>query len=85
MRLALAASLLLPFSVHGINIIASNDDGWADINLRTFYNSLVSAGHSVVVSSPAQNMSGRGRDDPIERGWPCYIQTKPHICSHILL
>lgn len=38
----------------------SNDDGWAEINLRTFYNTLKSAGESLVVSAPAENKSGAG-------------------------
>lgn len=50
---------LLPFA-HGLNIISSNDDGWAEINIRSLYHSLTSAGHSVVISAPAENQSGTG-------------------------
>lgn len=44
-----------------VNIISSNDDGWAEINIRTLYDSLTTAGHSVVISAPAQDQSGTGR------------------------
>ncbi|RAK96054.1 5'/3'-nucleotidase SurE [Aspergillus ibericus CBS 121593] len=62
MHLRLALSLL-PLTTHAINIISSNDDGWAEINIRTFYDSLTAAGHSVVISAPAENESGTGSDD----------------------
>ena len=45
---------------HAVNIVSSNDDGWAEINIRTLYDSLTSAGHAVVLSAPAENESGRG-------------------------
>ncbi|KAI9929514.1 hypothetical protein ASPWEDRAFT_51928 [Aspergillus wentii DTO 134E9] len=60
MRLALA---LLPLTAQAVNIVSSNDDGWAEINIRTLFNSLTSAGHSVVVSAPAENQSGKGSSD----------------------
>ena len=55
--------LQLPIAIHGINIISSNDDGWAEINLRTLYSTLSAAGHDVVVSAPAQNESGTGKSN----------------------
>lgn len=58
MRSALSLALLPLASA--INIILSNDDGWAEINVRTFYSALKSSGHSVVVSAPAENQSGTG-------------------------
>ena len=51
---------LLPSSALATNIVLSNDDGWAEINIRTFYNVLTSAGNSVVLSAPAENESGTG-------------------------
>ncbi|KAF2193415.1 acid phosphatase precursor [Zopfia rhizophila CBS 207.26] len=44
-------------------VIQSNDDGWAEINLRTFFNVLTKAGHNVVLSGPAENQSGTGSSD----------------------
>lgn len=58
---AVLASLSLAGPAHAINIIASNDDGWAEVNIRALYESLTSAGHVTVVSAPAQNESGTGR------------------------
>jgi broad specificity polyphosphatase/5'/3'-nucleotidase SurE len=45
----------------GIRIIQSNDDGWAELYLRSFHDSLLSGGHDAVVSAPADNQSGRGK------------------------
>ena len=52
---------LLPLTAHGANLILSNDDGWAEINVRTFYNSLTAAGESVILSAPTENQSGTGK------------------------
>jgi len=59
MRSSLLLGAALPL-VHGIRIIQSNDDGWAEIQARTFFNSLSAAGHQVVLSGPAENQSGTG-------------------------
>lgn len=58
---ALVASLSLAGPAHAINIILSNDDGWAEVNIRALYESLTSAGHVTVVSAPAEDESGTGR------------------------
>jgi hypothetical protein len=42
------------------NIVLVNDDGWAEINIRTLYDALTAAGESVLLSAPALNQSGRG-------------------------
>ncbi|KAL4907867.1 hypothetical protein BDW74DRAFT_113130 [Aspergillus multicolor] len=67
--LALAA---LPLA-SAINIISSNDDGWAEINIRQLFSALTSAGHSVVLSAPAENKSGSGSSDetPTARTTAC--------------
>lgn len=62
MRSTLALALF-PLASQAVNIISSNDDGWAEINLRSLYSALTSAGHSVVVSAPAENQSGTGEKD----------------------
>lgn len=51
---------LLPLLVESANVVLSNDDGWAEINVRTFYRFLTNAGNSVVLSAPADNESGTG-------------------------
>ena len=55
---------LLPLTTRATNVILSNDDGWAEINIRTFYNTLTAAGDSVVLSAPAENESGTGLQLP---------------------
>jgi hypothetical protein len=42
---------LLPLAAQAVNIISSNDDGWAEVNIRAIF---------VVVSAPAENQSGTG-------------------------
>lgn len=51
---------LWPLAAHAVNIVSSNDDGWAEVNIRALFESLGDAGHSVVVSAPAENQSGTG-------------------------
>lgn len=58
------ACLFLALATGGsqaIRIIQSNDDGWAEMNLRAFHDVLIQAGHDAVVSSPAEDMSGKGK------------------------
>ncbi|KAJ5537532.1 acid phosphatase precursor [Penicillium frequentans] len=59
---ALLVSLSLAGPAHAINIISSNDDGWAEVNIRALYEALTSAGHVTVVSAPAEDESGTGSD-----------------------
>ncbi|KAJ5885533.1 hypothetical protein N7495_010043 [Penicillium taxi] len=76
--IALSASILLT-PVHGINIISSNDDGWAEVNIRALFQSLVDAGHSTVVSAPAENESGTGSSSatPSVLAKPCEFNSCP--------
>lgn len=62
---SLLYSLILCGSVNGVNIILSNDDGWAELNIRTFFNALVAAPlrYDVVLSAPTENKSGTGSTD----------------------
>lgn len=55
--------VLLPISGYAANIVLSNDDGWAEKNIRVLYDSLTAAGESVVISAPAENESGTGSSD----------------------
>ena len=60
MRSTILLGAVLPFTTQAIKIIQSNDDGWAEINIRTMFNSLTAAGHEAIISSPAENQSGKG-------------------------
>ena len=51
---------ILPLVTQAANIVLSNDDGWAEINIRTLFNVLTKAGENVVLSAPAENKSGSG-------------------------
>lgn len=46
--------------IHALNIVSSNDDGWAEANIRELYDVLSASGHNVVLSAPAENQSGAG-------------------------
>jgi hypothetical protein len=59
MRILAGILAALP-AVQSVNIVLSNDDGWAEANIRQFYTALTHAGHSVVLSAPAQDKSGTG-------------------------
>ena len=59
MRSFLLLAAAVPFA-QAVRIVQSNDDGWSEANLRTFFDVLNSAGHEVVLSGPAENQSGRG-------------------------
>lgn len=60
MQYLLSVCALLPLIATCTNVVLSNDDGWAEKNIRTFYNDLVGVGYSVVLSAPAENQSGTG-------------------------
>ena len=54
-------------------------DGWAEINIRTFYQTLSAAGESVIISAPAENQSGKGGLDapPTKLTEPCEFNSCP--------
>ncbi|KZV96537.1 putative acid phosphatase [Exidia glandulosa HHB12029] len=74
-----AALLLAAASTQAINVLLSNDDGWAEANVREQFTSLVNAGFSVVLSAPAENKSGTGSTDqtPSPRTTPCEFNSCP--------
>ncbi|KAL4778653.1 survival protein sure-like phosphatase/nucleotidase [Aspergillus varians] len=74
---SILAFALLPLASQAVNIVATNDDGWAEANIRSLYNALTSAGHSVVLSAPAENQSGTGSSDktPSNRTTPCQFDS----------
>jgi 5'/3'-nucleotidase SurE len=51
---------LLSFISSTPKILLTNDDGWAEVNIRALYQSLTAAGNSVVISAPAVDKSGTG-------------------------
>ncbi|KAM4066523.1 survival protein surE domain-containing protein [Hirsutella rhossiliensis] len=80
---ALAAPLLLSLPLapcsHAIRIVQSNDDGWAELHLRTLNDVLRAANHTVLLSAPADNKSGSGStdDEPDARTEPCHYDSCP--------
>ncbi|KAL8791223.1 MAG: hypothetical protein Q9213_000180 [Squamulea squamosa] len=79
MRLPLLALSVLPLLAQSTNIVLSNDDGWAELNIRVFYDFLTRARNSVVLSAPAENKSGTGSSDapasPLTK--PCEFNSCP--------
>lgn len=59
----LLSSVLPTTAAAAANIVLSNDDGWAEKNIRVFYDALTNAGANVVLSAPADNKSGTGSMD----------------------
>jgi len=59
MKTASLLVALLPLT-QAVRIVVSNDDGWAEINVRTLFNTLVAAGQQVILSAPAEGKSGTG-------------------------
>lgn len=53
--------LLAAESVLGARILQGNDDGWAELYIRSFNDALNAAGHDVVLSAPAENKSGTSK------------------------
>ncbi|KAL2123645.1 hypothetical protein VTJ04DRAFT_10 [Mycothermus thermophilus] len=72
--------LLLPaLSAHGIRIIQSNDDGWAELYVRSFHEALLASGHDAVLSAPAENKSATSSLDiePSPRKSRCQYDSCP--------
>ena len=61
---AALAVLAAASSTEAIRILQSNDDGWAELYLRSFHDQLLASGHDAVVSAPAENQSGTGKQWP---------------------
>ena len=58
---------LLLVATQAARIVQSNDDGWAENNIRTLNAGLNAAGNDVVLSAPAENKSGSGKLTPLFR------------------
>lgn len=63
MRCAAFFIVASPLLASAFNVIVSNDDGWAEQNVRTFVKTLTTAGFAAVLSSPAENQSGTSSSD----------------------
>ncbi|BCL74430.1 acid phosphatase [Jeongeupia sp. HS-3] len=57
---AALAAFGLATPAFALNILVSNDDGFAAANVRALYTKLKAAGHDVVVAAPCQDQSGKG-------------------------
>lgn len=70
---------LLPLLTQGIRIIQSNDDGWAELYVRSFHSALLASGHDAVLSAPAENKSGTASSDaePSPRTSACQYNSCP--------
>lgn len=63
--ISLPLPLPLPLPFRKPNLILSNDDGWAELNIREFFNALTAKpfGYNVLLSAPSENKSGTGSTD----------------------
>ncbi|PCH43002.1 sure-like protein [Wolfiporia cocos MD-104 SS10] len=61
------------------NLILTNDDGWADAQIRAQYTELTDARFDVVLSAPTENKSGTGSTSatPTSLTEPCEYDTCP--------
>ena len=60
MRTSALLALLPVLGAQAVRIIQSNDDGWAELYMRSLNDALNDAGHDVVLSGPAEDKSGSG-------------------------
>lgn len=77
LRLALVFASISTISAK--DILLTNDDGWADAQIRAQYDELTRAGFNVVLSSPSENQSGTGSTTatPTVLTEPCEYDTCP--------
>ncbi|TWU78634.1 hypothetical protein ED733_005333 [Metarhizium rileyi] len=75
---AILAAFAFPLG-DSIRILQTNDDGWAEGNIRVLNDALIAMGHQVVLSGPAENKSGAGsrQEDPKPRKKPCMYDSCP--------
>ena len=64
MRVSVVLATVSALSANAVRILQSNDDGWAELYLRSLHDELMKAGHDVVLSGPAENKSGSSRWPP---------------------
>ncbi|KAF2157098.1 5'/3'-nucleotidase sure family protein [Myriangium duriaei CBS 260.36] len=71
--------MALSHLVRAANIVIANDDGWAEMNIRTLQSTLTKAGEHVVISAPATDQSGAGSSEGIPKilKSPCEYNSCP--------
>ncbi|RDX43653.1 sure-like protein [Lentinus brumalis] len=76
---ALALALPVLVAATNLNIVISDDDGWATAQIRQQFDVLWKAGHNVVLSAPALNQSGKSSlsKTPTPLTEPCEFDTCP--------
>ncbi|KII84069.1 hypothetical protein PLICRDRAFT_46398 [Plicaturopsis crispa FD-325 SS-3] len=64
---------------NGVKVLLTNDDGWAELNIRAQNDALIAAGYNVVLSAPAENKSGTGSSTatPTVLNQTCEFNTCP--------
>ncbi|RFU79596.1 acid phosphatase [Trichoderma arundinaceum] len=80
MKASVSLAIIIPaLAAQGARIVQSNDDGWAELYVRSFNNALNASGHDVVLSAPADDNSGTGSSDepPTPRKDPCQYNSCP--------
>ncbi|EED81113.1 predicted protein [Postia placenta Mad-698-R] len=77
LRLALVFASISTISAK--DVLLTNDDGWADAQIRAQYDELTRAVFNVVLSSPSENQSGTGSTTatPTVLTEPCEYDTCP--------
>ena len=70
---------ILPLAANAVNIVLSNDDGWADANIRVLYRILEASGHGILLSAPSIDQSGTGSSmsPPASLKHQCQYHTCP--------
>ncbi|KAH6893054.1 survival protein sure-like phosphatase/nucleotidase [Thelonectria olida] len=73
MKASVSLALLKALAVQAVRIVQSNDDGWAELYIRSFNDALNNEGYDVVLSGPAENKSGSSSKDeePTARTTAC--------------
>ncbi|THX75146.1 acid phosphatase [Aureobasidium pullulans] len=71
--------IIFPLAVNAVNIVLSNDDGWADSNIRVLYRTLKASGHGILLSAPSIDQSGTGSSmsPPAPLDYQCQYHTCP--------
>ncbi|THY03463.1 acid phosphatase [Aureobasidium pullulans] len=72
--------IILPLAVSAFNIVLSNDDGWAEANIRVLYEILKLSGHAVLLTAPAIDQSGTGSS--MSPPAPLNSQCQYHTCPY---
>jgi len=72
MRFHAATLALLPGLARAVKIVQANDDGWAELYVRSFNQALNAAGYDVILSCPAENKSGTSTSSLLTIAMPAH-------------